>query len=266
MCTILALHQVHPDYPLIIAANRDEYYARPATGPRVLAAGPPAVVGGWDEHGGGTWMGVTAAGFFAGLTNQRAGGAAGPARRSRGEVVLAALRAGAMAAADAYLRTLNPDDFNSFNLLYGDARELRVAYSRRGAATVEVVDLTAAAGVLVLANDRLGSPLFPKAAHAQSRATALLGKRPPAFRRLVEPLRRILATHRLPPQAPAAPEPPESVRPLPRQLQAVCIHLPIYGTRSASLIALQPGKVAHYLASSGPPCTAPLLSQLALLT
>ena len=55
MCTIIALHQVHPEYPLIIAANRDEYYARPATGLQVLAAGPPAIVGGYDERGGGTW-------------------------------------------------------------------------------------------------------------------------------------------------------------------------------------------------------------------
>lgn len=272
MCTIIALHQVHPEYPLIIAANRDEYYARPATGLQVLAAGPPAIVGGYDERGGGTWMGVTAAGFFAGLTNQRsaqpgdAGG--GPALRSRGEVVLAVLRAGGVAAADDYLRQLTPGDYGSFNLLYGDGRELRVAYGRRLAAAVEVVDLTAAPGVMVLANDRLGSPHFPKAARAQARAAALVVPKPPPFPRLVEPLRRILGSHRLPPLPLSLPDGSmpvlsDGVR---RKLQALCIHLPQYGTRSASVIALRPGKVAHYLHSAGPPCRAPLVSQTALIS
>lgn len=270
MCTIIALHRVHPDYPLIIAANRDEYYARPATGLQVLAAGPPAIVGGYDERGGGTWMGVTAAGFFAGLTNQRsadagdAGGAA--ALRSRGEVVLAVLRAGGVAAADDYLRRLAPGDYSSFNLLYGDGRELRVAYGRRAAAAVEVVDLTAAPGVMVLANDRLGSPHFPKAARAQGRAAALVTPKPPPFPRLVEPLRRVLASHRLPPLPPSDPRAPTLSEPVRRRLQALCIHLPQYGTRSASVIALRPGKVAHYLHSAGPPCQARLVSQTALLT
>lgn len=267
MCTIIALHKVHPDYPLIIAANRDEYYARPTREPQVLAAGPPVVVGGWDERGGGTWMGVTAAGFFAGLTNQRASGVpagATAAPRSRGEVVMAVLRLGSVAAADDYLRTLDPGDYNSFNLLYGDARELRVAYGRRAATAVEVADLSLTPGVLVLANDRLGSAQFPKAARAQARAAALLTAEPPTFPRLAEKLRRILASHRLPPRAPRGPDASALPEPVQRQLQALCVHLPLYGTRSASVLALQPGRLAHYLHSAGPPCRARLVPQTAL--
>ncbi|HEY0094574.1 MAG TPA: NRDE family protein, partial [Archangium sp.] len=58
MCTILILRHVHPEWPLVLAANRDEFHARPATGPRVLLESPLAV-GGRDVERGGTWMGVT---------------------------------------------------------------------------------------------------------------------------------------------------------------------------------------------------------------
>lgn len=172
-------------YPLIIAANRDEYYARPTREPQVLAAGPPVVVGGWDERGGGTWMGVTAAFFFAGLTNKRS-------------------------------------------------------------------------------NDRLGSAQFPKAARAQARAAALLTAEPPTFPRLAEKLRRILASHRLPPRAP--PGPHASARPelVQRQLQALRVHLPLNGTRSASVLALPAGRLAHCLHGAGPPCRARPAAQTAL--
>ncbi|MFW5921048.1 MAG: NRDE family protein, partial [Polyangiales bacterium] len=63
MCTIVVLHHVHPRHPLIVAANRDEFYERPATPPHVLSE-QPRVVGGLDRRAGGTWMGVTGGGLF----------------------------------------------------------------------------------------------------------------------------------------------------------------------------------------------------------
>ena len=63
MCTILVFNRVIPDIPVLIAANRDEIYNRPSSGAVVLQQ-EPRIVGGRDEIGGGTWMGVTEHGFL----------------------------------------------------------------------------------------------------------------------------------------------------------------------------------------------------------
>src|SRR4051812_50111198 len=76
MCTIITLFQAHPAYPLIIAANRDERYARPSSGPTALAA-PPAVVAGRDLEFGGTWFGVNAQGLAVGGGGPGVGGGGG---------------------------------------------------------------------------------------------------------------------------------------------------------------------------------------------
>src|ERR1044071_905457 len=56
MCTLVILRHVHPEWPLVLASNRDENLARPAAGPQVLATSP-RVVGGRDLERQGTWMG-----------------------------------------------------------------------------------------------------------------------------------------------------------------------------------------------------------------
>ncbi|MAH55261.1 MAG: hypothetical protein CL531_03275 [Aestuariibacter sp.] len=70
MCIIFAAVQQHPDYPLIIAANRDEFYARP-TAPSSFWHTHPDMLAGKDLSAGGTWMGVTRNGHIAALTNIR---------------------------------------------------------------------------------------------------------------------------------------------------------------------------------------------------
>src|SRR6201999_151575 len=96
MCTVLILRHVHPELPLILAANRDELFERPTTGPQLLPGTPRFFVPRLDQARGGTWMGVTDTGFFVGLTNQRGSQNLGVAPRSRGEVVLQTLRAGSV--------------------------------------------------------------------------------------------------------------------------------------------------------------------------
>src|SRR5580698_303659 len=82
MCTIAIL--VHAcDAPLVLAANRDELYARASRPPERLA---PGIAGGVDAVGGGTWLALRADGAFAAITNQ-AGAVAPPRARSRGLVV-----------------------------------------------------------------------------------------------------------------------------------------------------------------------------------
>src|SRR5687767_15828178 len=72
MCLIVLGWRVHPDYPLIVAANRDEFHARPAA-PAAFWDDHPEILAGRDLEARGTWMGVSRTGRFAAVTNFRAG-------------------------------------------------------------------------------------------------------------------------------------------------------------------------------------------------
>ncbi|WP_225412910.1 NRDE family protein [Stigmatella hybrida] len=250
MCTLVILHHVHPEWPLLLAANRDELYARPSA-PAQFLAGPRLLVAGLDDVRGGTWMGVTEGGFFVGLTNQPAGPARLPAPASRGEVVAEALRRGSLEAVERYLEGLNPADFGPFNLLYGDTQRLRVAYARPTAGRLTFGDVPP--GIHVLPNDVLDAPHLPKVARARGLAEASARRAGPG---LVDGLQHLLADHALP-SLEQMPEPPAVTgmnREQARPYQALCIHTPHYGTRSSAIVALAPGRPARFLASDGPPC------------
>jgi len=88
MCIALIAHQVHPAYALIIAANRDEFHARPTEAAHWWLE---HVLAGRDVVAGGTWLGVNRAGRVALLTNFRDNVPRDPAARSRGELVVTAL-------------------------------------------------------------------------------------------------------------------------------------------------------------------------------
>jgi uncharacterized protein with NRDE domain len=248
MCLMVVLRRVHPAFPVVLAANRDEAYARPTAPPGVLW---PGVAGGRDLVAGGTWLGVRRDGFFAGLTNQRQRGA-DPTRRSRGEIVT-----GLLSAPDpvAWLSSIDPADYNPFNALFGDAGDLRVAYGRPDGLRVDLVP----DGVHALPTDVLDAPRVFKVGRSVALASAEATRPWPA---LADALRTVLADHVEPAEVPAdSPFPPE----IGRRLEAICIHTPVYGTRSSTLLALAPGRVAHYLHAEGPPCTAPFADYTSLL-
>ena len=262
MCTITAIFGRHPRYPLVVAANRDEVYARPASAPSVVAESP-RVVAGLDGIAGGTWMGANECGLFVGLTNQRSYEGADGSRLSRGEVVLEALEQEDPESVDALLESLDARDYNGFNLLYGDARRLRVAYARPERRRVEVEALSP--GVWVLANDRIGSPDFPKADRARGLLEPLVEAEDEA---LVPALRALLADHHrpdpslLPREGAAHGYDPELLG----LLQALCVHTPFYGTRSATVLLLSEGAVERYLYADGPPCQRPFDDLTALFS
>ena len=121
MCLAAFALRAHPRFPLVVATNRDEFYARPtrAAGWWADAASPRQVWAGRDEQGGGTWMGVTRAGRFALLTNVRE-----PAHHRAGPATRGALVAGFLesdAAPDAYLARVAQTRaaYNGFNLVCG---------------------------------------------------------------------------------------------------------------------------------------------------
>ena len=70
MCLIIFAYKVVPEVPLIVAANRDEWFNRPAL-PAGFWADHPHVVAGMDHQASGTWLGATRSGRFAALTNYR---------------------------------------------------------------------------------------------------------------------------------------------------------------------------------------------------
>lgn len=261
MCTIAVAFGVVPGVPLFVAANRDEFYARPSLPPSLLSTAP-RFIGGTDGEQGGTWMGATEGGFFVGLTNQRSMTAAVVGRVSRGHVVRAALEAGSVAGVDGLLRGLDGARYQPFNLVYGDAHELRVAYVRDEPASVEIVTL--GPGVHVLANDVMGSPRFPKALRARRLLEGAIGR---PLDGLIEASAAMLGDHELPgPELlRAAVEGASLPASVAGALQALCVHTDGYGTRSSTIAAVGEGRVLRYLFAEGPSCTAVHKDHAALL-
>ena len=122
MCLIVFAWRPTHARPLILAANRDEFYARP-TLPLAQWEDSSQVYAGRDLEAGGTWLGVNADGRFAALTNIREPGKA-PGRRSRGELVAGFLNN--ECAIDDYLREIaaRSAEYGGFNLLVGDRDQL----------------------------------------------------------------------------------------------------------------------------------------------
>src|SRR5689334_16070585 len=123
MCLIAVAWQAHPRFELVVAANRDEFHARP-TAPAAPAADDPRAFGGRDALHGGGWLQVHAAGRLAAVTNVRAGPASEVAPRSRGSLVHAYVRD--PAATWALLDAQAPQ-FGRFNLLAWDGAGLTYA-------------------------------------------------------------------------------------------------------------------------------------------
>lgn len=167
MCLIVIGWRVHPDYPLVVAANRDEFYARPST---TIGrwADAPNVIGGLDLEAGGTWLGITDSGRFAAVTNVREPGAAKGAL-SRGALTRNFLTS--RQPAGDYAAQLDYTQYSGFNLLLADGESLTYCSNRDGAAR------TLPPGVYGLSNHLLDSP-WPKLLAARHRFSAALPQLP----------------------------------------------------------------------------------------
>jgi uncharacterized protein with NRDE domain len=167
MCLILFAYRVDPRAPLIVAANRDEYFARPAA-PAALWTDEPTVLAGRDLSAGGTWLGVSTAGRFAALTNFRNPATHRRDAPSRGALVKAFLtgRMSARSYVHGLAREAKP--YNGFCLLAGDGDHL-FFYSNRAEAPLEVEP-----GVHGLANHLLDTP-WPKVVKGRAGLETLTG-------------------------------------------------------------------------------------------
>lgn len=151
MCLIAVAWQVHPDFPLVLAANRDEFYDRP-TAAAAWWDDAPEIAGGRDLQAGGTWLGVSRRGRFAAVTNVREPGLP-TGNCSRGALTASYLRGNQ--SAREFADTIRDADYAGFNLLLGDGQHL-VYCSNRGERQRKL-----APGIYGLSNHRLDTP-WPK--------------------------------------------------------------------------------------------------------
>ncbi|MDH4181794.1 MAG: NRDE family protein, partial [Betaproteobacteria bacterium] len=119
MCLLVFAWRSHPDYPLVLVGNRDEFYTR-RTRPAAWWGHAVSLLAGHDEEAGGTWLGVTRRGRFAALTNVRAPSERNPHAPSRGALVLSALQAPQRGGEWLESQAPRTTGFNGFNLLVGD--------------------------------------------------------------------------------------------------------------------------------------------------
>ncbi len=230
MCLILVAWQAHPDHPLVVAANRDEFHARPSA-PAAFWDDQPTILGGRDLEAMGTWLGVTREGKFAAVTNYRdprdmaASGSA-----SRGGLVSRFLENGD--AAGEFVSALAGDgaEYRGFNLLAADRSELWWT-SNRGNGAKQL-----APGIYGLSNHLLDTA-WPKVERGKRALRDALRDEP-----AIETLFELIA----PPDIANDAELPDTGVGLERErmLSAMRIVSPSYGTRcSTVLIQRRDGRV-----------------------
>lgn len=224
MCLLVFQYDDHPDYRLVFAGNRDEFYDRPTT-----AAGfwedAPHVLAGRDLKAGGTWMGATTAGYWGVVTNIREEAGYREDARPRGTLVADYLRE--EPAPRSYLEQVaaSADRYNGFNLLLGTPDSLY--YFSNRVSNIQRVE----PGLHGLSNEHLNSP-WPKVQRAKS-----------AFKRLVdnealstEALLEILEDRTLA----SANELPDTGldRERERALSSIFIDGDTYGTRASTVLLI----------------------------
>ena len=160
MCIIAFSINEHPDYPLILAANRDEFYERPTEYAHWWE--DEQLLAGKDLKGGGTWLGLTKTGKVAAVTNYRDPKNIREDAKTRGNLTTNFLTNGDQDAKD-YLKKLNDEgnDYNGFNLLLFEGGQGYHLSNYEG----EINHL--ASGTHVLSNSLLNTP-WPKAVRLKS--------------------------------------------------------------------------------------------------
>jgi len=225
MCLVLLALDTHPDYALVLAANRDEFYDRP-TAPAAFWEDAPGVLAGRDLRAGGTWLGIDRLGRLAAVTNYRQGQRETPAPRSRGHLVSDYLTSQVDARAHVARVERDAGLYNGFNLICGDAGGLTYFSNREGPARA------LGPGVYGLSNHLLDSP-WPKVTAGKNGLTALLST---GGGELLSSLFALLSDHRqvaddLLPRTGVSPE-------WERLLSSAFIASAEYGTRSSTVVLL----------------------------
>ncbi|MBW1997015.1 MAG: NRDE family protein [Deltaproteobacteria bacterium] len=225
MCLLVFALRSHSCYDLVLAANRDEYYDRPAE-PASWWPDAPHLLSGRDLKGGGTWLGITKGGLLGAITNYRDPKSSKVGARSRGLIVREFLLGGH--DPESYLEWLKPraGSYNGFNLLIG-IRDRVFWYSN-----VEADYFELEPGIYGLSNSLLDTP-WPKVDRAKQLLAGLLEN----CREIPEQkLFEILADRAIPDDR----DLPDTGVGLEREriLSPIFIRSPGYGTRCSTVILI----------------------------
>ncbi len=221
MCLIAFAYRVHTAFPLVVAANRDEFYARP-TAPASFWDDQPTILAGRDLECMGTWLGVTRGGRFAAVTNYRDPHDVRTSAESRGTLVSRFLAGDLPAARFLDQVVPNAGAYRGFNMLASDGENL-FCYSNRSGEPRALEP-----GIYGLSNHLLDTP-WPKVRLARERLGAALAPAP-----ATESLFALLADTSI---APENELPQTGVgREREKMLSAARIVSHAYGTRSSTVI------------------------------
>lgn len=230
MCLLVLAWGVHPRYRLVVAANRDEYHARPAA-PLAKWPEPPGILAGRDLRAQGAWLGLDPARRFGVVTNFRELQEPRPAAPSRGALIPHYLSGSQ--SAQQFCAGLAPAaaEYAGFNLLLADGGSLCYA-SNRAAPFARALP----PGVYGLSNELLDTP-WPKLVRVKARFQQWLADPHGAAAGLFA-----LLADRTPAAEGAAPLPTGGLPPeWERILSAPFVMHPLYGTRCSTVVLLEPG-------------------------
>jgi uncharacterized protein with NRDE domain len=228
MCLIVFAHQLLPDLPLVLSANRDEFYTRPTAEADFWREDHPQILAGRDLIANGTWLGITAQGRFAAVTNIRDPSQPELRPRSRGDLTREFLASDMSPAHWCQDLRSRFADFAGFNLLVSDGREM--FYANNLLDRIEALE----PGLYGLSNGELNSD-WPKVNLARERLQKLMAE---PDKLTTDALLKLLSDR----QRAADSELPRTgvALELERKLSSAFIHNPerLYGTRCSTALML----------------------------
>ncbi|MEM6583406.1 MAG: NRDE family protein [Pseudomonadota bacterium] len=240
MCLLVFSYRLDTGFPLVVAANRDEFHARP-TAPASFWLDAPQLLAGKDLQMGGTWMGMTRQGRFAAITNTRDPDQSQPAPRSRGELPLDYLIGSQTPSAFLNSLRARADQYAGFNLLVGNIDELW--YFTNSNPVHKDLPRCLPPGLYGLSNASLDTP-WPKVLIGKKRLTAIMESGEMSHETLAE----VVADRHL-----AEPSDLKSLGltgKMEHTLSSQFIVTPPYGTRSTTTMWMTASGEAHWRENS----------------
>jgi uncharacterized protein with NRDE domain len=237
MCTLALYFRVFAEYPIVIAANRDEALTRPSSTPVQLWSSP-WIYGGQDLLAGGTWLGVNAYGVAVGVLNRQSLTSADSQLRSRGQLCLTALKH--TSATDAMQAIMRQADhqYNPFNLVIVDQQFAYVIDNQKRELTLH----TLSPGVHLITNrnpNDLECPRIARFFPFFSEVNRSFVEQSISLPTLFNALHHKMAEHT------------DNTEPR----NGLCLHLDGYGTCSSTLLAYSSVELRYdYRFADGPPC------------
>ena len=256
MCTLIVIHRRIHGAPLVVAANRDEFYDRPAEAPALMQLSDGStILAPRDLRAGGTWLGLNQDGVFAAITN-RPNPEPDSSRRSRGLLVLDALAFASAEKAATNFESLGSDLYNPFNLFVADRNDAFAVVhdDSKDAKNTKLTVNRLEPGVHVIGNADPNDLSHPKTCRTleavESLTASLAGNAAgaadlPSSDRVLAGLGEICRSH-------------DGTEGVAGPLGATCVHHEGYGTRSSILLQLSEDPQQDiFQYADGAPCTNP---------